>query len=81
MRGPVARASEALKLVDAAALDAAVLDVNLRGETSLSVAEALAERSIPFAFMPGYVSSAVPVGFKARPVLNKPINGANSSLV
>jgi CheY-like chemotaxis protein len=74
--GPAARVSEAVALIEAERVDLAVLDVNLRGETSLAVAQALVERSIPFAFMTGYVGSAVLGEFKTRPILNKPVDAA-----
>jgi DNA-binding response OmpR family regulator len=73
--GPAARVSQAIDLIESEAPDAAVLDVNLRGETSFPVARALAERSIPFVFMTGYVSATVLGDFEGRPVLNKPVDG------
>lgn len=72
--GPVGRISEAIILIESREVDVAVLDVNLRGEASLPVARALAERSIPFAFMTGYVSSAALGEFKDRPILKKPVD-------
>jgi DNA-binding response OmpR family regulator len=74
IRGPAPRVSEALDLIAANGLDAAVLDVSLRGESSFPIARALAERAIPFAFMTGYVNKDFPEEFKDRPVLNKPVD-------
>jgi CheY-like chemotaxis protein len=63
----------ALKLVGAERIDAAILDVNLGGETVDPVADALAAAGVPFVFTTGYTSaSALPRGFEERPALNKP---------
>jgi len=52
--------------------DAAVLDVNLGTETSLSVAEELVRRNIPFVFATGYGDNImVPQSFSA-PTIRKP---------
>src|SRR4051794_22900016 len=52
--GPAARVSQALAMIDAEAIDAAVLDVNLNGQKSYPVADALAARGMPFVFSTGY---------------------------
>jgi hypothetical protein len=57
-------------------LDAAVLDVNLATEKSYPIAYVLAERSIPFLFLTGYVTPDMPTNLKHRPILSKPIDGA-----
>jgi CheY-like chemotaxis protein len=44
----------ALQAIEAETLDAAILDVNLRGHTSLPVASALRERGIPYLVYSGY---------------------------
>jgi DNA-binding response OmpR family regulator len=55
----------------------AVLDINLAGETSFSVAERLAERGVPVLFATGYdAAGLVPEHLKAVPTLQKPIDGA-----
>jgi CheY-like chemotaxis protein len=71
--GPAPNVQSALKLVGAEKIDAAILDVNLGGETVDPVAAALAGGGVPFVFTTGYTSaSALPQGFKDRPSLNKP---------
>ena len=72
VRGPAPRVSDALDLIAENGLDAAILDVSLRGESSFPVARALAKRSIPFAFMTGYVNADFLEEFKNRPILSKP---------
>ena len=44
--GPVATVAEALSLLDTASPDAAVLDLNLAGETSTPVADVLAAQGV-----------------------------------
>ena len=71
--GPAPNVQAALKLVGAEKIDAAILDVNLGGETIEPVADALAAVGVPFVFTTGYTSaSALPKNFKDRPTLNKP---------
>ena len=48
--GPATRVDEALKMIEIAAIDLAVVDVNLNGQRSYPVVDALAERGVPFAF-------------------------------
>jgi light-regulated signal transduction histidine kinase (bacteriophytochrome) len=55
------------------AIDAAILDINLGDQTSLPIADELAERSIPFLFASGYGEQArLPDQFADIPVLRKP---------
>ena len=63
---------EALDLVAKNTFDAATLDVNLTGSTSLPVAEVLADLGVPFAFATGYPDPRVLNGFSDRPLLKKP---------
>jgi CheY-like chemotaxis protein len=53
--GPIATVGKALAVLKGDVLpDAAILDLNLRGEVSSPVAEELARRHIPFVFATGY---------------------------
>ena len=55
------------------ALDIAVLDVNLSGETSFPIADALRRKGVPFVFATGYGESiAVPGHYADVPVVPKP---------
>ena len=73
--GAAVRADAALAVVADGPLDAALLDVNLGdGRTSYPVAEALAARGVPFAFLTGYGPASVRVDFRDRPVLSKPVH-------
>ncbi len=63
---------QALALIDTQAFDAAMLDVNLDGELSYAVADALALRRIPFVFSTGYSDPGLGGIYRDRPVLTKP---------
>jgi CheY-like chemotaxis protein len=63
---------EALAAVKSADIDVAILDVNLSGETTGPVAEALAARGTPFVFATGYGEHGLPEQFRDRPLLKKP---------
>ena len=63
----------ALAVLADAPVDAAILDLNLRGgEKSIPVAEALAEKGIPFIFATGGSDEGVDERFRDRPRLQKP---------
>lgn len=64
--------NQALELARNGEFDAALLDINLNGEHSFPVAEALEERGIPYAFVTGYDRQMVPEAFAAAPLLTKP---------
>jgi DNA-binding response OmpR family regulator len=70
--GPVGRLDEAMRLAQAEPIDAAVLDVNLAGENTESVARTLAERRIPFIVATGYGESDLDGSFRKAPSLAKP---------
>jgi DNA-binding response OmpR family regulator len=70
--GPAATVAEALDLLGQDKPDAAVLDLNLAGETSVPVADALAARGIPFVVATGYGVGGLPAGHPSVPVLAKP---------
>ncbi len=77
--GPATSSDEAMRLIAGASPDAAVLDVNL-GECGFSydLADALAARSVPFAFCTGYAgASTLPSRFADAKVLAKPVDGAD----
>ncbi|MDB5686936.1 MAG: two-component system sensor histidine kinase/response regulator [Rhizorhabdus sp.] len=68
-----ASVSEARDLIDDPAIDFAILDLNLDGETSLPIAEILAGRGIPFVFASGYGDQAGVTGaFPGVSVITKP---------
>jgi DNA-binding NtrC family response regulator len=66
-----ATVDQALALIDAQIFDAAILDMDLSGNKSHAVADALAARGVPFVFATGY-SGVMRLGDRDRPVLKKP---------
>lgn len=61
-----------LDFIRSNAVDAAVLDVNLRGEKVFGVAADLKSRGIPFVFSTGAGERFIPPEFDAAPHLSKP---------
>lgn len=70
--GPVSKLDAALRLSCEEALDAAVLDVTIRGGQVYPVAEQLLARNIPFVLASGYGEWALPASLRDRPHLAKP---------
>lgn len=62
--GPFARVPAALEAAKAETFDLALLDVNVANEEVFPVAYELEQRGLPFLFLTGYGSSALP---KDRP--------------
>lgn len=56
------------------AYDAAVLDVNLRGQMSFPIADLLSEKGIPFVFASGYSAQAMDPRFDNVVRLQKPFS-------
>ena len=72
--GPASTVAEATAIASTLALDAALLDVELRLDSALPVAQILSDRHIPFAFMTG---DDIPEGtFDDVPRLMKPFTVA-----
>lgn len=65
----VARAEAAVR---STAVDVALLDLNLAGETTVEFARALSRQPIPIVFSTGYGSNGVPADLRDRPILAKP---------
>ncbi len=70
--GPAADLETALQLAKSAPMDAAIVDINIRGGNSYGVADVLAGRGIPFVFCSGYHDWAVEERHRERPRLMKP---------
>ncbi|HEY0011957.1 MAG TPA: response regulator [Allosphingosinicella sp.] len=74
--GPAFRVAAALALARVEAIDAAILDVNMAGEDSYGIAEALRARGIPYLFATGYGRQGLEPGHEDVPVLQKPYREA-----
>ncbi len=70
--GPVATVAEALAILRDQRPGVAVLDLNLAGETSEPVADALKQMGIPFVVASGYGAAGLPARHQDVPVLAKP---------
>ncbi len=70
--GPARGVEDGLRLIAGDRIDAALVDLNLGGVEGLPVADALAARAIPFAFVTGYGAAGLPAHLADRPVLQKP---------
>jgi CheY-like chemotaxis protein len=69
-----ATVKQALILIDAQIFDVAMLDMNLNGNQTYAVADALAAQDVPFVFSTGYSGHDVWDGYRDRPVLKKPFS-------
>jgi CheY-like chemotaxis protein len=70
--GIASRLKEALEKIDALAFDVAILDVNLNGQQTLPVAQALLARGRAIVFATGYAATSVPPELRGVPILQKP---------
>ncbi len=73
--GPAPSVSKAIACIaEADVIDAAVLDVKLRGENSFPIASDLDRQDIPFVFLTGFDRSPVTLRFADIPVFEKPVD-------
>ncbi len=70
--GPIGNMAFALDLAKTEAMDAAIIDLNIRGGKVYPVAEILRDRNIPFLLASGYADWTLREDFKDRPRLTKP---------
>jgi DNA-binding response OmpR family regulator len=70
---PARSVAPALSLIEERGCDAAVLDINLGGETSEPVAWRLLTRGAPFVALSGYSGTQHPPVFSGAPALAKPV--------
>ena len=68
----VARLARGLELAVSEPIDAAILDINLAGQMSFPLADALQLRRIPFMFASGYGREGLPERHRDAMVLQKP---------
>ena len=69
-----ATVEQAIALINAQVFDAALLDMNLDGDDSHTVADALAARGVPFIYSTGSLTGhRSSDGYPGRPVLKKAI--------
>ncbi|MEI9415706.1 response regulator [Mesorhizobium sp. Cs1321R2N1] len=61
-------------IMSSAAIDGAVLNVNLQGEATFAAAEHLERRQIPFVFLAGFNASNIPESFRNTARFEKPVD-------
>jgi DNA-binding response OmpR family regulator len=73
--GPASGVETGLVYAREAAIDGAILDVNLNDRFCFPICAALAERNIPFAFLTGYGQlSMIPQAYRSAPLVAKPFD-------
>ena len=67
-----ATVKQAIALIKEQQFDVAMLDMNLNGNKTYEVADALTERGVPFVFSTGYSGHDMRAGYEDCPILTKP---------
>ena len=75
--GPEGALAPAMALARDEALDAAILDVTIRGGEVFPVAKILLDRGVPFVLASGYGDWTLPENLQNRPRLTKPFDSAD----
>lgn len=75
--GPAASVVKALDLVREEGCDAAILDVNIRDETSEKIAATLREAGTPFCFLSGISKDECEPWMSNAPFVSKPVDFDN----
>ena len=70
--GPFSIVSAGLESAEREEIDIAIIDLNIKGVSSLPIARALKARSIPVVFSTGYGRGGLPAPFVDAPLLQKP---------
>lgn len=74
--GPVGTVHEAEELVRSGVLDAAIVDINLRGKMASEFISRLAATELPCLIVSGYGDDALPESLSGVPRLEKPVSPA-----
>lgn len=74
--GPVADLEKARDLAQREPVDGVILDLMLKGETSLPLADELMSRGTPVILATGYAQSRLPKRYSDLPQLTKPVREA-----
>lgn len=72
--GPAATHDDAVSIFRTQRVDAALLDIDLRGEHIFAFADKLAEAGIPYVFATGFDSSVLPEAHANARFLRKPLS-------
>ena len=69
--GPATNMAAARELAESEEVDAAIVDIRIRGEKAFPICEILASRNIPFVLSSGYADWPTPEKWQDRPQLPK----------
>ena len=72
--GPVSEIESASRILNFEIIDAAVLDINLKGQIVFPIARALRARNVPFVFTTGYDRRSIHAEFQDVLVWEKPFD-------
>ncbi|MDB5615408.1 MAG: response regulator [Devosia sp.] len=75
--GPAATGAAAIRLIDTAEVQVALLDYQLANETSAAVAIQLRDRKIPFAFLTGHSQKDIASDLGYAALVSKPVEGGD----
>lgn len=70
--GPVEQVEDAMELISGVAVDAAILDVSIKGEISFVLADELRRKGTPYAFASGNKTPASIERYAPAPIITKP---------
>jgi CheY-like chemotaxis protein len=70
--GPVPSEFGALELIKSNRPDIALLDIHIADGNAFGIADRLAAKKIPFAFLTGHSADFLPAAHSTRPLLSKP---------
>jgi CheY-like chemotaxis protein len=70
--GVAGSTTDALQMIRSAAIDVAVIDLNLQGETAYPLAGALTAAHVPFVFATGINANQIADAYSHVPVVGKP---------
>jgi len=72
--GPAGNMASALELAESEEMDAAIVDLNIRGTKSFTLLSILDRRDVPFLIISGYADWKMPEEWSGRPRLQKPFS-------
>ena len=70
--GIASRFDDAIAKANSMAFDIAILDINLDGRKTFSIADSFAERGVAFVVATGYDATSLPGWLQRAPILHKP---------
>ncbi len=72
--GPIGNMASALEYAESGEMDAAIVDLNIRGTKTFTLLSILDRRGIPFLIISGYADWKMPDEWSGRARLQKPFN-------